>query len=566
MVFSVLLVIVGAFKQDAFDRDLQILNYYYFNEGYVQVKIDRPQVYVSSDKKSIYISIRLVEGEQFDVGTVSFIGDLLFSTDELAKATENKEGMRFSYSRLQKDASALTAKYGDLGYAYTNAIPRTQIREKERLVDITFELDKGQKVYINRIKISGNDKTRDKVVRRELRVLEGELYNETRKRESLANVKRLGFFESVQFNTSTPKGRNDLLDIDIVVKERNTGTITVGAGYSSFNGLVINGQVNQTNLFGRGQKLGASIDFSDRSKLFNLNFTEPYFMDTEWSVGGDLYKRERELTEYKEDVEGAAIRVGHPLAPYLRAIAGYKIDRINLDPGEDGDTELFDVDTANGLSSAVTLSLIYDKRNDRFAPSDGIFGSLGLEYAGVGGDLNYTKGSMNFRFYKKAFWKVIWRNNLNYGFVNSNDGGDVPFNKRYLLGGATTLRGFRWYTIGQRKRSTVAYNKAISAGNNTTDAEQLALRPFGGKQQFYYNLEFQFPLIEEAKINGVVFYDIGDAQDSLDITEFRSDVGFGFRWYSPIGPLRFEWGFPTNTKAEFDEDSMNFQFAIGSPF
>lgn len=555
----------GAFKQDVFDRDLQIIHYLYYNDGFVQAKVDRPQVYVSPDKKSISIAIRVNEGERFSIGSIDFIGDLLFDQSELSAAVENKEGVRFSYERLQKDLRALTAKYGDLGYAYTNVIPRTQIREKDRIVDITFEIDKGNKVYIGKINVKGNSKTRDKVLRRELRIREGELYNETRKRESEANIRRLGFFEEVQFNTSTPKGRTDLMDIDIKVKERNTGTITVGAGYSSFSGFVLNGQVNQTNLFGRGQKLGVSIDFSDKNELFNLNFTEPYFRDTEWSVGGDLYSKRRELTEYDDNRKGAALRIGHPLAPYLRGVIGYKWDDTDLELNEQtGDPDLFDVDTANGITSALTMSLIYDKRNDRFAPTDGIFGSMGVEYAGIGGDLNYTKGSVNFRYYKKAFWDVVWRNNISYGFVSSNTGDEVPFNELFLLGGATTLRGFRWYTVGKRKYSAKAYSQAVAASH--PDPDTAAMRPFGGKQQFYYNMEFQFPLIDEAGIKGVVFYDVGDAQDSLDVSEFRSDVGFGFRWFSPIGPLRFEWGFPLDRKPEFDEDSMNFQFAIGAPF
>jgi outer membrane protein insertion porin family len=554
----------GAFKQDTFDRDLQILNYLYFNEGFVQVKIDRPEVYVSPDKKSIRIAIRVEEGPRFSIGTVDYVGDLLFTNEQMVEATESREGMRFSYERLQNDLRALTAKYGDLGYAYTNVIPKTKIREEDRIVDITFDIDKGNKVYIGKISVRGNSKTRDKVLRRELKIREGELYNETRKRESMANVRRLGFFEDVQFNTSTPKGRDDLMDIEILIKERNTGTITVGAGYSSFSGFVLNGQINQTNLFGRGQKLGASIDFSKNNSLFNINFTEPYFMDTEWSVGGDIYQRERVLNEYDESRKGAGVRIGHPLAPYLRGIIGYKLDYTNLELNDEGDPALFAVDTANGTSSAVTLSLIYDKRNDSFAPTDGMFGSMGIEYAGIGGDLNYTKGSLNYRYYKKLFWDVVWRNNLSYGFVNSNDGGDVPFNELFLLGGATTLRGYRWYTIGKKKYSNLAYTRAIAAGH--PDAATAAMRPFGGMQQFYYNLEFQFPLIDEAGIKGVVFYDVGEAQDTLDVNEFRSDVGFGFRWFSPIGPLRFEWGFPTTIKKEYDEDSMNFQFAIGAPF
>jgi outer membrane protein insertion porin family len=557
----------GAYKQEAFDRDVQMLNLVYFNEGYVQVKIDRPQVYVTPDKKAIYVSIRVEEGEQFKVGSVDFTGDLLFSREELFETVKIEEQDLFRYQILQEDLKALQAKYGDLGYAYANPIPRTRIREADKEVDITFEIDKGNKVYIGKITSVGNTKTRDKVVRRELRINEGELYNETRKRESIENVKRLGYFEEVNFNTKTPKGRNDLMDIDIVVKERNTGTIQIGAGYSNFNGFVFNGQVNQTNFLGKGQKLGVSIDLSKRQSLYKFSFTEPYFYDTEWSTGIDLYRSSRELTEYRETKTGAAVRVGHPLAPYLDGFIRYKLDETELKLTDEGDPDLFPVNTANGTTSSVTFTLEYDKRDDRFAPSKGIFSSVSLEYAGVGGTKNYTKGFGTFRYYKKLFMELVWRNNLTYGFISSNDSSKPPpFNELFLLGGANSLRGFDWFTVGRRKFSTKVRDQALASGRTPQEAANLALRPFGGNQQFYYNLEFQFPLISEAGIKGVVFYDIGDANDQLVLSEFRQDVGFGFRWFSPIGPLRFEWGFPLERKSKFDEEGVNFEFAIGAPF
>jgi outer membrane protein insertion porin family len=191
----------GSYKQDAFDRDVQLINYLYFNEGYVQIKVDRPQVYVTPDKKGIYITIRVEEGERYKVGSIDFAGDLLFPRSELEEATEIDGTGWYQHETLLKDIRTIQAKYGDLGYAYANIIPRTRPRDKDRELDITFEIDKGNKVYFGRISVVGNSKTRDKVVRRELLVQEGELYNETRKRESLDNVKRLGFFDEVNFNS-----------------------------------------------------------------------------------------------------------------------------------------------------------------------------------------------------------------------------------------------------------------------------------------------------------------------------------------------------------------------------
>jgi outer membrane protein insertion porin family len=435
-------------------------------------------------------------------------------------------------------------------------------------MDITFEIDKGNKVYIGEINVVGNNKTRDKVLRRELMILEGELYNETRKRESFDNVKRLGYFEEVNFNTKTPRGRNDLMDIDIVVKERNTGTIQAGAGYSSFFGFVLNGQVNQINFLGRGQTLGASIDYSKRQSLFRFSFTEPYLWDTEWSAGADLFQNQRILRDFREDKRGLAVRLGHPLAPYLRGFIRYKLEKTDLSlDAERNDPEIFPVETANGTSSSATFTLEYDKRDDRFAPTRGIYASTSLEYSGLGGSLNYTKGLTNARYFKKIFWDVVWRNNLSYGFVSSNDPNEpVPFNELFLLGGANSLRGFQWFTVGKRIFSQKLYTELFTSGVPDPEARALAMRPFGGTQQLYYNLEFQFPLIREAGILGVAFYDIGDANDTITLSALRQNVGFGFRWFSPIGPLRFEWGFPLDRNAAYNEDAVNFEFAIGAPF
>jgi outer membrane protein insertion porin family len=556
----------GNYKQETFDRDVQLLNYLYFNEGFVKVKVDRPEVYVTPDKKSIYISIRIEEGEQYNVGTVDFAGDLLFSRDELFATTHIQEQKIFKYSVLQDDLSALRAKYGDLGYAYANIIPRTITRDQDKEVDITFEIDKGNKVYLGKINVLGNTKTRDKVVRRELRITEGELYNETRKRESLENVKRLGFFEEVNFNTKTPKGRLDLMDIDIVVKERNTGTLQAGAGYSSYYGAIINAQLSQTNLLGRGQSLSGSVDLSNKQSLFKLSFTEPYFLDTEWRTGADLYIQRRYLTEYSELRRGINLRVGHPLAPYLETYVRYKLEHteLDLDPTY-GDPVLFPVQTANGTTSSFTLTFEYDRRDDRFAPSKGVFASTSIEYAGVGGNIDYTKGFASARYYHKVIWDMVWRNNLTYGFISPNGSGKpVPFNELFLLGGANTLRGFNWYSIGRKKFSQTIYDQAVQSGNPNAYFE--AQRPFGGAQELYYQTEFQFPLITEAGIQGVIFYDVGEAEDNIEFGSLRQDVGFGFRWFSPIGPLRFEWGFPLHREAEYGEPPVYFEFAIGAPF
>ena len=572
----------GAYKQDAFDRDMQMMRFLYFNEGYVQVKIDRPEVYVTPDRKNIYISIRIEEGEQFDVGDIDFAGDLLFSRDELSSSIEINKRKVFSYEVLQKDLGDLQAKYGDLGYAYANVIPRTRINEKERKVDITFEFDKGNKVYFGQFNVVGNSKTRDKVVRRELKIKEGELYNETRRRGSLENIQRLGFFDEVTFKTSAPPDHPDIMNIDIVVKERNTGSIQLGAGYGSATGFTLQGQVNQANFLGKGQKLGAGLNVSDIGSYYNFNFTEPHLNDSDWSLGFDLYQSLANRYDYEESKKGASVRMGHPIGDNadLTASLRYKYENTNLDRiwaqdvngnrYEVTDETIFPLQTANGDTGSVTGILEFDQRNDRFSPSKGVFASASLEYAGVGGNLEYTRGNTTFRYFKKLFWEVVWRNNASYSFIASHDPGVAPpFNELFLLGGPYSLRGYRFYRVGRIVRSEQTYQRYLDPAYGPTSspdqAELAAQKPFGGRQQILYQTEFEFPLIAEAGIKGVGFYDVGQADDHLSENELYSDVGFGFRWFSPIGPLRFEWGFPLRPIVT-SPDTVVFEFSIGSPF
>ena len=351
--------------------------------------------------------------------------------------------------------------------------------------------------------------------------------------------------------------------MDIVVKERNTGSIQVGAGYSTYSNFIFNGRVDQTNLFGRGQKLGVSIDLSSRASSFNLNFTEPYFLDTRWSVGGDAYQSRRDLQSYKETKSGGAVRFGHPIAEYLNGYIRYKNDYTVIEPYGDTDPTLFPISTVNGTTNSVTFILEYDKRDDSFSPTKGFVSTSWIELAGTGGQSGlgghkeYTLGQTSARYYQKLFWEVVFRNNLTYGFISSPSGREPPFNELFLLGGANSLRGYQWFSVGKKKLARV--------GDNPNRALRPEIYvPFGGRQKAYYNGEFEFPLIKEAGIKGVLFYDVGTAEDYLYLNEFRHNVGFGFRWFSPIGPLRFEWGFPLGRLS--NESPVNFEFSIGSPF
>lgn len=559
----------GAYKQDVFERDVLILRQLYWNQGYVQVKIDRPQVTVTPDKKSLYITIRIEEGEQYFVGEVDFAGDLLFSREELAADIKIKDNGVFAVDVMQKDISDLQAKYGDLGYAFANVIPRYTFNEKEKKVDLIFEFEKGNKVYLGRINVVGNTKTRDKVVRRELKISEGELYNETRKRQSQEAVQRLGFFEEVNFKTSTPPENPDLLNTDIVIKERNTGQITLGAGYGTSQGFTLQGSISQSNFRGLGQNLSASLDLSDTRKLYSLKFTEPYFNDTRWTVGFDIYSSSNSgRLNYDINKLGGSVILGHPLSENTKGYFRYRYDRSKLDGNSDTDPDLFPLDSASGETSSGAVIFEYDTRNDRFSPSRGVFGDLSYEYAGLGGQLKYTEFRARFQFYQKLFWDVVWRNSLLFGSLDTLDSDrPIPFSELYLLGGPYSLRGYYASTVGARKRSSKIYaNNLLRYPGNIPLAEKLAFTPYGGTRQVMYQTELQYPLIQEAGIMGVVFYDIGEAEDKLTSDNLYSDMGIGIRWFSPLGPLRFEWGWPLNRDPDYHKEPVVFEFSIGTPF
>jgi outer membrane protein insertion porin family len=554
-----------------FERDTQILRFVYWNQGYVQAKIDRPQVTVSPDKKNIFITIHVEEGDQYEVGEVDFAGDILFPKEELFESIKIDNNGVFAYDILQKDISELTAKYGDLGYAYANVIPRTAFNAKERKVSLIFEFDKGSKVYFGRINMVGNSKTRDKVIRRELKINEGELYNETRRRQSLENIQRLGYFDEVNFKTSIDPDNTDVMNVDVSVKERNTGQIQLGAGYGTSQGFTLQGSINQANFLGKGQNLGASLNLSNTGNFYNLSFTEPFFNDTLWSVGTDLYQSANTArVDYDENHRGGAVRFGHPLAEYTRAFVRYKYDDTTLATKYDlngpvTDTDLFPLGTASGVTSSVTGTLEFDTRNDRQMPSRGTFSSASLEYAGLGGDLKFTRASGSYRYYKNLFWDLVWRNNIQFARIDGLDGKQVPFSELYLLGGPYSLRGFRTYRVGKMKFSNKIYQELIAAGTAEEDARARARRFFGGTQQGMYQTELQFPLVKEAGIMGAAFFDAGAADDELTSDSFYTDVGFGLRWYSPIGVLRFEWGFPLNRNSQY-HDAAVFEFSIGPSF
>ena len=556
----------GSFQQEALLRDKEVIAYIYQNEGYAKVQVDVPKVMLTQDKRSVIVNFYITEGEKYEVGEITFSGDVDFDVDELEDSIDIDEMDYFSREVLIKDIQVLQAKYGDLGYAYSNVSPIPKFNDEAKTVDFNFRVNKGELVKIGEINVTGNSITRDKVVRRELRLYEGELYNETAKRTSFANVRRLGFFDNVDFQTKVSDNGADIMDVDINVEERSTGQLNVGAGYGGFQGFTLQGSVQQTNFMGYGINFGFNINYAARfQQLFNLNITDPYFRDTNYSLGLDAYRNVRFVIDYQDRKKGGAVTLGRRYGDYLIASLRYKFEDVNLILEEDAFTDVFTperLEAAEGVSSGLTASVTYDRRNDRMFPTNGYYGRASLEQTGLGGPIQYTRASANARFYKPIIGSLVWRNNLTYGWIDAP--GEVPVNELYRLGGPNTVRGYEFFSIAQRETSQQAYNAAIGSGRPFP--EVWAEVPVGGTQQLYYNLEFEWGLVKEAGIRGVVFFDAGLANNSIDFGEIRKSWGAGIRWNSPMGPLRFEWGFPLDPIEEIGEGGQDFQFSIMQSF
>ncbi|HEX5772685.1 MAG TPA: outer membrane protein assembly factor BamA, partial [Geomobilimonas sp.] len=315
----------GTYKEDVLRNDVNLIADLYFNIGYVNVKVGEPKVELLPDKSALVVTIGITEGEQFRTGTIGFKGDLLEKEAELAARMKLKTGDVFSRGLLRNDVFALTDVYADKGYAFANVAPQTRVNPESKTIDLVFDMEKGEQVYLDRINISGNTKTRDKVVRRELRVTEGSLYSSTGIKRSKTNLMNLGYFEEA--NITTAKGSADnKLNMNVEVKEKATGTFSVGAGYSSLDGLIGQGSVQQANFLGLGLKANLSASLGGKSQTYNVGVTDPYFLDSKWTFGGDIYRSERDYVDFSRRVTGFDLKGGYPLTDSVSTFLLYKYE------------------------------------------------------------------------------------------------------------------------------------------------------------------------------------------------------------------------------------------------
>jgi len=582
----------GTYREDAFDRDLLLITAFYYDRGYINVKLGKPEIELSSDKEFLYITIPVEEGEQYKIGKIDFHGDLLLPKDEYFKRMTVRSGEMFNRSKLGKDIQNLNDLYKDAGYAYVNILPQTAIDAVARTVDVIFEIQKGSQVYFGRINIRGNTKTRDKVIRREMRIYEGELYNQTRLDRSKRLVQALGFFEKVELSTRRGSG-DDKIEVNIEVTERPTGTFQIGAGFSSVENFIGQAQVSQNNLFGRGTTLQLQAQISSLRQLFTLRYLDPYFLDTRLTFAFSIYNSLLFYPSFNRTARGGDLTWGYLFGDWTRVFGTYKLEYVEVAENQLGQTiggfgnvtPVSSGTVANlfrsGITSSVRLSVNYDTRDDRMFPKHGMFHSLAVEVADplIASQAVYTRVNGWARFYHPIWGPFIFRLNVEGGLVTSRDPQGVPIYERYFLGGINTIRGFQLFSLGPK----------VNVLSSQEPSAFLSQFNIGGNLQLILNSEIEFPIFAAVQIKGVIFFDAGNAYNTEiskycpsklavsnipdvfnpcnpypTFTNLRYSVGFGFRWNSPIGPLRFEWGIPLNRQP--GEDPIVFEFTIGNFF
>ena len=536
----------GVYLEDIMEIDVERIKMAYYDIGYQDVIVQQPRVTLVEDKH-LNIDIEIDEGQQYRVGALSVSGDLLVPEDQLLQQVQLKEGEVFSRLELRNSILALTDLYADRGYAYVNVVPLTTRKVNELLFDIELEIEQGVLVTIERVDISGNIRTRDKVIRREIPVIEGELYSSSKMKEAHRRVRNLGFFDEVQV-TDRPGSAEDLNVVEVAVVERLTGTFSIGLGYSSVDKLMAQGSISQENFLGRGLNMSLSGSVGSKSSTYSLAITDPYFLDTDWTLGGEIYRSNREYRDYDDERTGGAIRAGHPVSRNSRVFVTYRYEQkeiTNLSPIAQA-APLIAAQEGRSTLSSITTQWVRNSTDFYEDPSRGGVTRISLEYAGLGGTEHFLRPIASHRHFFPLFWGTVFSIHGEVGYITPTRGDDdVSISERFYLGGIRTLRGFKTREVGPRDTGGIYV---------------------GGEKMGYFNLEYLFPISRPLGLQGVLFYDTGNAwRDNEEyFSDMRHSAGAGVRWRSPLGPLRFEWGY--NLDPRDDEKKSVFEFTIGRPF
>ncbi len=580
----------GVYKREILDIDMQRIKDYYYSHGYLEVQLGEPQVSFSKPdrrprdrayewfkgifwkKNMIAVTIPISEGEQYSVGRIDFQGNTAIPEKTLKAAMNSQEGEVFSSEKIREDIQTLSNLFGEKGFAFASISPLTELNRSDRSVHLTWDISEGQRVFVGEVNITGNVRTRDTVIRRELRFNEGDQYNIAKIDRSRVRIRNTGYFEDVQITTNRRPGEQ-VVDLDIAVKEQQTGSLSFGLGASSTQGLVGSFDVRQRNLFGTGRELNVAAMLGGEDSTFNIRFVEPWLYNREISLGIHLFKTISDFDSFEEDTTGGTLTFGRALDEYSHGSIGLNYEEVDF---TDVDLALQDASTEAQSVFGITLGWRRNTVDNILDPTGGYLARASAKFASFLGDADFNKYFFSDRIFFDGPGKTTLSINGEFGYVDVARAEEIPVSELFFLGGIESVRGFQYRSLGPRN----AFGSLI-----------------GGRKLVLVNTEFYFPIAPAAGLKAFLFFDAGKVFDPASETtitstpgtpvdldgdgtfdafqvvrsphltdgdEWKKSYGIGFYWRSPMGPVKIVW---TDVLDEepFDEVET-IQFSLGTAF
>jgi outer membrane protein insertion porin family len=552
------------YSKQKLTADLETLKSFYMNQGYLEFSIDSTQVAISPDKQDIYITVNVTEGEKYTISDVKLAGELQVPEEDLKPLVKISKGDTFNRQLVTETSKAISDRLGNEGYAFSNVNAIPEINKQDHTAAFTFFVDPGKRVYVRRINLTGNTRTRDSVLRREMRQLESAWYAGDKINRSKERLDRLQYFDTVDVETPAVPGTTDQVDLNVNVTEKSTGSIQFGAGLSSSDGVVLGVTVNQPNFLGTGNRVNTQINTSKTNTIYSLSYTDPYFTPDGVSRGFDVYRRDIDTEDndsvgrYNSQSYGTGVRFGLPLSEKDFLSVGLTADFTKVDLASDSPKQYLDFcgNSSGCTSNSLQLSgsWTHDSRDNTLFPNKGVLQRISAEVSIPVLDLEYYKIDYKHAWFKDVTKDVTFMLNGELGYADSYGNKEYPFFKNFYVGGVNSVRGYENGSIGPRD---------FDPGTNEDFAVGGTTRIVGNAEVF-----IPVPLIKKSsQFRLSAFVDAGNVygnNESIDLGELRYGAGVGVSWFSPFGPLKLVFAKALNPKDT--DDTQTLQFQLGSQF
>jgi outer membrane protein insertion porin family len=545
----------GKYEETTFETDLERIKYFYIDNGYIDVKVTDYSLDFKEENSDLFITITLDEGALYTIEDIAITGNTVYSSNDVHNVINVAPEAPFSRTAIRKDIVAISNLYAKKGYLTPLSEktegkllidPRFTIDREANKVSLTYAIREGVPHFLNRITIAGNQNTRDKVIRRELKLHEDELFNKSKLERDRQRVFNLGFFEDVEF-TVLDGSEENTVDLNIDVSERSLGSFNFGGGWGSIDSFFVTGGITYPNVFGLAHSINFSTSLSSTSQTFSLKYTIPRFLDSPYLVGIDTYKTAREYTSYDLDTIGGGLRLGRKITDRVFGTIKYEYKESDITDVEDDASTIIQEAEGESITSSASLLLKYSNINNVLLPTKGLQTKLTGKVAGgiLQGENDFYKLILNNNIYLPVYRDVAFRIKSEFAHAKEYDASeDLPIFERFFGGGAETIRGYEERSIGPKDENDEA---------------------IGGNTRIVLTTELIIPITKQVRL--VTFFDAGDvyaSEDDIDVASFKKSVGLGARFYVPmLGLLRFDWGY--KLEKESGESDSEFHFGIGAP-